>query len=439
MVDNSEFNSRSIGKIIQADYDTSIGVDDECTVCLTMGQINALLAIVDYFSWKTRWYSFTQEIDPMQIKLFTGDLTRRLLNVCCCGDNQITQYEPREYFVRVDDDGFQEVSNDGGETWQVDTNSDYRFNGSVFPRPDPSTLGDDPTCTYTLNLLTQIELMQQRYNDAWEVSDDITALVAAVVALLAQYGLVLVGIFPTLIVSAIVYSILVLGRTAWNAAFTGGFYDELKCSIHDNMPANGIWSAASWGALLASIDAQPFSIARVWTWNIVRGLGSNGLSNASAIPSFSEDTCEECGDGWCVDDDFSEAQYDWSVRVAGGHDYAAWAGTYFDAVTLTWNSPPANDDSSVQIEKTGLGQMDRMTIYYTGAPNSIDIEFYLASTLVYNHSLTGSWSGVEFSFDPVEFDMVRPVLYNTSGGGMTMTRVTMKGQGAPPFEGGACE
>ena len=125
--------------------------------------------------------------------------------------------------------------------------------------------------------------------------------------------------------------------------------------------------------------------------------------------------------------------------MAGGHDYAAWAGTYFDAVTLTWNSPPANDDSSVQIEKTGLGQMDRMTIYYTGAPNSIDIEFYLASTLVYNHSLTGSWSGVEFSFAPVEFDMVRPVLYNTSGGGMTMTRVTMKGQGAPPFEGGACE
>lgn len=436
---NSPIYPETQGKIIQADYDTSIGNDKECMVCLTQGQVNAILAIVEYFGWRRRWYSDTQEIDVSQLQIFTNDITRRLINMCCCGDNQNTSYEPRDYFVRVDDDGFQEVSDDGGATWEVDTNSDYRFNGGLFPRPDPETLGDDEACTYTLNLLLQIQNAQIRFNDAWDVSEELTALIAAITSVLATWGLVLTGLLPAILITAIVVSVLAVGRTLWNAAFTGGFYDELKCSIYDNMPANGVWSPANWSALLVSIDAQPFSIARVWTWNLVKGMGAVGLSNASAIPAYSEDTCDECGDGWCVDDDFSEAQYSWVPRSVGGHDYASWAGTYFDAVTLSWNSPPANDDSSVQIEKTGLGQMERMTMFYTGAPNSIDVEFYLSGSLVYTHSLTGSWSGVEFTFAPVEFDMVRPVLYNTSGGGMTMTRVIMAGQGAPPFSGGDCE
>lgn len=433
------FNSRTMGKIIQADYDTAIGLNDECQVCLTKGQVNALLAIIEYFGWATRWYSYTQPIDTTEIKNFRDDLVRRLINVCCCGDNGSQDNEPRDYFVRIDSDGFQETSDDNGGTWSRNTDSDYRFNGGVFPRPDAATLGDDPTCTYTLNLLAQIERMQQAYNANWEIGDNLTELIAAIVAALSVYGLVLTGLLPTLLITAIVVSILAIGRVAWNAAFTEGFYSELKCAIKDNMPSNGVWSPTSWSALLVSVDAMTFSIARIWTWNLLRAMGSVGLSNASAVPAFSEDTCDECGDGWCVDDNFADAQYDWAPRLAGGHDYASWAGTYFDAVTLTWNSPPANDDSSVQIEKTGSGFMDTMNIFFTGSPNTFEIEFYLASVLQYTHTLTGYISGDPFGFDSVEFDMVRVVLYNTSGGGMTVSRVVMGGVGAAPFDGGACE
>jgi len=48
---------KPIGKVLLADYDECIEADDatkECEVCLTRGQIRAILAINDYFSWATR-------------------------------------------------------------------------------------------------------------------------------------------------------------------------------------------------------------------------------------------------------------------------------------------------------------------------------------------------------------------------------------------------
>lgn len=320
-----DFLTSTYGKIIQSDYDYVMSADGVCEVCLTRGQIRALLGTLDYFGWVTRWYSSSGDIDQQVINRFRDDLARRLSMSCCCDDNQ---YAPRENYVRVNDDGLQEYSNDLGETWEVDTVTDYRFNGVVLPPPPPESLGEEPNCDFTLNLLAQIQRAQQEYNAQWDVSDDLVGLINAIIAFLASVGfpgLAAVGL-PFILITAIVYAVLSAGRVAWNAAFDSTFYQELKCAILLHMPSNGEWSVSQWGAVMDEIDGMTFTIARVWTWNLVRALGANGLSNMSKIPSYSEDTCEECSGGWSKLFDFTTEEYtaDWSIVGAETSAGADW-------------------------------------------------------------------------------------------------------------------
>jgi len=317
VVEELKIHSFTKGKIIQVDYDYVFSAIGQCEVCLTKGQVRALLAIADYVGWATRWYNATDGIDQATISEFRDDIVRRLI-MACCDDSPNT---PQEFFIRVNGDGYQEVSHDGGDTWGVDTDSDYRFNSPQFPPPDPSTLGDDPECSYTLNLLAQIERAQQAYNAEWEVGENLSQLIAAIVTFLTSVGLVGVGVvgLPGILIAAIVFAVLAIGRVAWNAAFTSGFYSDLKCVIYNTVPANGVWSASSWESLLAGVDAMELNIARIWTWNLIRSMGSVGLTNASFIPSYSEDTCNECLDG-CT--------YDWSAYNANGTEIVSQDGIH---------------------------------------------------------------------------------------------------------------
>lgn len=140
---------------------------------------------------------------------------------------------------------------------------------------------------------------------------------------------------------------------------------------------------------------------------------------------------------WCADFDFSTGTNDWAARVVSGNSYASFTGTYWEAVTLSWNSPPANDDSAIEIVRSGdSGTINSITTWYTGEPNTHEYEIYMGATL--QDTITGSASGSEVGFADVSFDNIMAVLYNTSGAGMTLTRIKLKGSGANPFGADTC-
>lgn len=419
-----DFLSSTFGKIIQSDYDYVFSEDGECEVCLTRGQIRALLGTLDYFGWATRWYSESGDIDQVIINRFRDDLARRLSMSCCCDDNQ---YAPRENFVRVDSDGFQEISNDGGETWEVDTTSDYRFNGVQFAQPDPSTIGEDAECSYTLNLLGQIQRAQIEYNAQWEIGTDLVSLISAIIAWLASIGfpgLLAVGL-PGILIAAIVFAVLAVGRVAWNAAFDSTFYSDLKCVIYANMPSNGEWSVTQWGNLMDGIDGMDLTIARIWTWNLVRAMGALGLSNASKIPSYSEDTCAECDEGWSklfifTADDESEA---WSIV---GGETSAGAG-WFD--TIGYKAVGSGEQVSVECVIDAGALLDAYGLLTAGTGTlgvyTYDSEGALATT---GYGASSGWAVASGTFDDDSSKVKFIAIFNRE-----VQQVFLRGLGTPPF------
>lgn len=293
-----DWNKRSDWKAILVNYDDLIGSPvSDCTglYCLQDTEVMALLALCEYLDWPTRWTSLIDTpIDRNAITVFASNLRMNLMNNCCCGDT-LPPTAPRTAFVRVNADGYQETSDDGGQTWVVDTQSDYRFNSTQFAPFNPQTAS--PDCEAALNVLAQIQRAQSEYNAAWESGEGLAGLIAAVITFLQSIGYIggPVAALLTALVSAICYAVFSIGRVAWNAAFSEQFWSELKCAIFNSINPAGTFNASEWGLLKANIDAQVgASIARIWTWNLVNAMGPVLLTNAASIPAFSEDTCEEC-------------------------------------------------------------------------------------------------------------------------------------------------
>src|ERR1041385_709278 len=97
-------------KLVQTNYDRSILAEDalsECCYCLTLGQVRAIMGMIDQWTWTTRWYSPSEtEISSPVVMNFAADLYRRL--ILSCGETTLIKR-------RVNPEtGMMEISLDGG-------------------------------------------------------------------------------------------------------------------------------------------------------------------------------------------------------------------------------------------------------------------------------------------------------------------------------------
>src|ERR1044072_4986607 len=101
---------KSAFKGLQWDYDAVVALSDkECCFSLSEREINILLATIDPIAWRTRWFSYSdQVIDTENLVKWQGNLARKLMSGCC-PDEQILH--------RITEDGESEISTDGGTTW----------------------------------------------------------------------------------------------------------------------------------------------------------------------------------------------------------------------------------------------------------------------------------------------------------------------------------
>jgi len=217
---------------------------------------------------------------------------------CCC----VNKNDSPTGFYRENAAGQMETSSDGGVTWVVNTTQDYRVNSGQFPPLSADALGADAKCQSANNVLAYLQHSQAKYDEAWTASGDIGALVAAVLALIQEIGLlggfsaltIAAAGFPYMLVLGVVVAAYYFGRSAWAASFSDPFWAEVLCAIYCNIGDDGYVSTGQFTTMLAKIDAIGFSAARLYIWAVVNSMGSVGLTNAARTMSASVESCEDC-------------------------------------------------------------------------------------------------------------------------------------------------
>jgi len=305
MAHSRTFIPRSIGKIIQLDYDFIVPLEGECTVCLTNQHIQMILGMSDYFGWSTRWYSESGEVVPDVIVDLQGDLVRRIM-MACCGEE--TRY-------RYTEDGQLETSEDDGLTWQLNPDADARINPPViFPVLDHGE--DDPECDAANAVVSIIKDQQQEQYQIKVDGGTAARIISAVTVLLVMLGIITGGLTAALAVFTTAIAAIMFGVTAedFNDAFTETVWHDFLCIIRCNISAEGVVTESGWSAIKTDIQVGITGIAGDWLYSIVNAIGSGGLTNAANSGFNADESCEECdcGEGWCYYWDFTVDDYGWS-------------------------------------------------------------------------------------------------------------------------------
>lgn len=257
-------------KMIQYDYDWLLSLTGECEVCLTVAQVQAILAMVDYLGWRTRWFSENGTVDEAIIQEFRDDLTRRLI-MSCCGDNEIQ---------RMLADGTIEISIDDGVTWTpVTPGQDPRQTGSYLPVP-PDSGTDDGKCIQANSFVSALkgaqgEAYNQRQNGATAAQ-----IAAALIAFLVAVGVIATGGALALFLAAI--GAIVTNRVAaeWNDAFSDAVWADLLCLVLEKITADAEISQDDALEIAYSIRSMHPGDAGNFLHDMITSMGAVGCTNA---------------------------------------------------------------------------------------------------------------------------------------------------------------
>lgn len=277
------------GKILQADYDLCISADDAgkvCQVCLTRGEINALLAIIEPLSWSTRWYHATGGVDEDKINAFYSDIVWRLMEMCCSDDNQtlLNQIDPVTGTVYS--------STDGGTTYFPNPD-DPRNSGVALPPPVTSGVSADKCAAASSALGNFIEYVQtivdQKTSTATKV-EFLLAIAAFLVATLVGVGWALLP----LILEPIMNLVFSYNLIDFSAAMTVPGYQALICILFCEIEEDGSFTQTGFNNCLAKTATLPNAILQQTARSWLRGLTLLGLNNAAATGKGSAYTCDDC-------------------------------------------------------------------------------------------------------------------------------------------------
>jgi len=260
----------------------------ECSFCLTIPQVEAILAFSEFMTWKTRWESISNtEISQLAITKFTNDLRVRLMSGCCDDGSTVV-------LQRINPDtGILEVSTDGGVTWNP-SNNDPRVGGIVFPPPVTSGIAAtkcdaaNNIVVRFISIVTQIVADKDANKTNAEVSTGIASALAAI------FG---GGVFGAIVAifGGVISLFLAADEAAIVAAFDSTTWNQFLCAVYCSIGSDGSFDDTSLASLLTQI---PIKVASSYAVDCLTGLvrigGVKFVNNAAAQGSSHDTDCSSC-------------------------------------------------------------------------------------------------------------------------------------------------
>lgn len=293
--------------------------DSSCEYCLTVPEVEAILAFTEFMTWDTRWESISgAEIDHSKVLHFANTLREKLMSGCCQDNTQIILH-------RINPEtGIMELSLDGGTTWVTDP-ADPRISGTAQPPPVTSGVATNK-CNAANSAVVGysgmiLKLIAQK--DATASEAELSATIAA--TLTAIFG----GAAPAAIVvvfGAIISFLIRSDAAAMSAAFTTETFDQILCALYCTIGSDGSFSDAQFSSLLTEINNKVTdAYAKTATYGLFKALGRMGINNWCALNYGGTADCSACDCGDCapinvtvgvlIDHGFDEASGKCYVRV----------------------------------------------------------------------------------------------------------------------------
>jgi hypothetical protein len=281
MSDDGRGTTRKSWKAFQVNYDTIRAASERlCCHCLSEQQVLAVMSMIEYLRWPSRWVSDTEDIDRDFIDAFASGLEFQIMSGCA--DENI----PIQY--RYSSAGVLQRSLNGGGTWTDAPLYDPRVNSPVFP-PISGADGSDKRCAAAASAAV---LIQEQVGD--QLTDDMTRYTLA--QLITDWTQVYIGTsnpFQALL-TVIANQIFALVIATLRPALTSTVYDQLRCIIYCNMSGMASIDGTQWQQIRSDITDQIGGIAGVFLEHLVYLLGNGGMTNLVRSGAVSEATCDDC-------------------------------------------------------------------------------------------------------------------------------------------------
>jgi hypothetical protein len=283
------------GKIIMLGYDEIIAEPANtasCSYCLRANEVEALLALLEYQNWATRWFSTSgSPIDQDSIDAFTDGIRATLMAEC---QNDIV-------LTRIDGDGNWQISTDGGVTWVDAPGQDPRLATPISP-PVAGADGDTKRCEAANSIVSYFKELAQNIHDAKESGASLSAFTAIITGLLLILGLISGGWLLVVLGALIPLLWHGVDLATWDAAINDDMWQKFICAIYPFINADA--SVTDYMGMVNAVDAQLDDTVARATWvQYMKIMGDHGLTNAArnGYGGDLECTCSTCDiDRWSI-------------------------------------------------------------------------------------------------------------------------------------------
>lgn len=205
------------------------------------------------------------------------------LEMCCCPGITNSYY---------DENGILWISTDGGLTYEQST-TDPRNSAPLLP-PLEGVDGDTKRCEAANNVSGYISAMADQLIADAAAWNSLTALIAAVGAILVLLLSLGTAAALTPLILGLVAALVGTGSAAFEAAMTEGVISDLNCIVYCHTPNDGVYTESDWQAIKADVKSTYTGIVEKFIYDSINAMGLAGLTNASRAGVSSGQPCEEC-------------------------------------------------------------------------------------------------------------------------------------------------
>lgn len=270
--------------------------DENCCICIPIpNDFNHKMAFLGQLDELGYWW--TWERDPDKKGREAAAVWRKIvecireeMDMSGCGcDGDRGQPTNQRYT----EDGFLEVSYDGGETWENGNAIDPRFNSPVWT-PLSGADGDTKKCAAANSIVTALKEEKAASSAVLGAAGGLAGLVIAVAGFVAGTG---VGIVAGVII-ALIGGVLTLivngGQAAFDASFDEEFWADVLCILYCNMSDDASFTPGQWSDAINDIKGLSPYPANDWTQAMVKSVGAVGLTNLARSNRAGALSCEGC-------------------------------------------------------------------------------------------------------------------------------------------------
>jgi len=316
-----------------------------------------------------------------------------------------------------------------GTSWvDLPEQGDEKFDGEADPPfPDPPP-GEDGACLAAENLTA---LLTQQVVD-WTAALTAGAIALGIVTIITGVLSAFFIPFATPAILGFATTIIGIGATGLENAFTEEVYDRFKCILNCHVSSDGAWTTEEYNDALDEIEAETgVAWDLIETW--FQFFGPVGLTRSGAAAGILEGDCE-CDCVWCYHFDFTTGTHGFTIVSGEGGAYSpgvGFVGTFYNE----------NSQSLIVLERVFDSTLIKSikTVYDIDACSGVNcvvqIRDYTGAPAVLENCSTTSGTDKECEWIGSEtMTTVRLVLNSgDSNGHVVLKSVRFTGVGTNPF------